>query len=150
MDDLIHHAAFVGIDEALRDWSQRKGDAARQYALQKQIKFLSQSSGEVLIALSVANRALRLVEISGIAGLTDDDAEAGVSALLQWRMVNQVKENDGESPAFRMNTNTSRLVQQTFKGDGRIKTFAAAFKTLTGERVPEAKRNAIAKIVSPD
>ncbi len=147
VDDLIHHAAFFGIDEALRHWSQRKGDAARQYALQRQIEFLSQSSGEVLIALSVANRALRIVEISGIAGLTDDDAEAGIRELLRWRMVNQVKEDDSESPVFRMNNNTSRLVQQTFRGDGRVKTFSVAFKALTGERVPEVKKIAIAKIV---
>lgn len=147
VEDLIHYAAFVGIDEALQHWSQRKGDAARQYALQRQIEYLSRSSGEVLIALSVANRALRIVEISGVAGLTDDDAEAGISELRRWRMVNEVREDDSESPVFRMNNNTSRLVQQTFKDDGRVKTFLAAFKALTGERIPEAKKIAIAKII---
>ena len=148
VDDLIHHAAFVGIDRALRDWNQRKGDAARQYALHRQIEYLSHSSGEVLIALSVANRALRIVEISAIAGLTDDDAQSGIGELLRWRMVNQVNEDDSESPVFRMNNNTSRLVQQTFRDDGRMRTFSAAFKALTGERVPEAKKIAIGKIVS--
>ena len=148
VDDLIHHAAFVGIDGALKDWSQRKGDAARQYALHRQIEYLSHSSGEVLIALSVANRALRLVEISAVGGLTDDDAQAGIGELLRWRMVNQVKEDDSESPVFRMNNNTSRLVKQTFRDDRRMKTFSGAFRALTGERVPEAKKIAIAKIVS--
>ena len=148
VDDLIHHAAFIGIDTALRDWSQRKGDAARQYALQRQIEYLSHSSGEVLIALSVANRGLRIVEISAVAGLTDDDAQAGIEELLRWRMVNQVKEDDSESPVFRMNNNTSRLVQQTFRDDRRIRTFTGAFRALRGERVPEAKKIAIAKIVS--
>ena len=94
VDDLIRHAGFIGIDEAIDHWSHRKGDAARQYALQRQIQHLGHSTGEVLIALSVANRALRIVEISGIAGLTDDDTEAGVHELLQWRMVNSVKEDD--------------------------------------------------------
>ena len=147
VDDLIHHAAFVGIDEALKHWSQRKGDAARQYALQRQIQYLSSSSGDVLIALSVANRALRIVEISGIAGLTDDDAEASIQDLLRWRMVNKVKDDDIKSPVFRMNNNTTRLVHQTFRDDGRIRTFAAAFKALTGERVPEVKKAAIAKVI---
>ena len=147
VDDLIHHAAFIGIDEALKHWTQRKGDAARQYALQRQIEYLGHSSGEVLIALSVANRALRIVEISGVAGLTDDDSEAGIRELLRWRMVNPVKEDDTESPVYRMNNNTGRLVQQTFKDDPRLKTFSTAFKALTGERVPEAKKSAIAKII---
>ena len=119
VDDLIRYAAFVGIDNALKHWSQRKGDAARQYALKRQIEYLGHSSGEVLIALSVANRALRIVEISEIAGLTDDDAEAGIDELLRWRMVNHVWEDDSSSPVFRMNNNTSRLVQQTFRDDSR-------------------------------
>ena len=148
VDDLIHHAAFFGIDQALRHWTQRKGDAARQYVLQRQIEYLSASSGDVLIALSAANRALKIVEISAIAGLTDDDSEAGVRELLRWRMVNQVIEEDSDTPAFRMNNNTSRLVQQTFRSDGRMKTCIDAFKALSGERVPEAKRSAIAKIVT--
>ena len=151
VDDLVHHAAFYGIDQALGDWGQRKGDAARQYALQRQIEFLSSSSsssGDVLIALSASNRGLKIVEISAIAGLTDDDTEAGVRELLKWRMVHEVAGNDSETPSFRMNKNTSRLVQQTFRGDGRMTTFVAAFRALTGERVPEAKRATIARIVA--
>ena len=149
VDDLIRHASFFGIDRAMGDWGQRKGDAARQYALQRQVEYLSiSSSSDVLIALSAANRALKIVEISAIAGLTDDDVAAGIEELLKWRMVNEVIESDSETPAFRMNKNTSRLVQQTFRGDNRMSTYFDAFKALSGERVPEAKRAAIAKIVS--
>ena len=54
VDDLIRHASFFGIDRAMGDWGQRKGDAARQYALQRQVEYLSISScSDVLIALSV-------------------------------------------------------------------------------------------------
>ena len=151
VDNLIHHAAFFGIHQAVNDWTQRRGDAARQYALQRQIEYLSNSSsssGDVLIALSAANRALKIVEISAIAGLTDDDSEAGIKELFTWRMVNQVLEKDSDTPAFRMNNNTSRLVQQTFRSDGRMKTFFDAARALSGERVPEAKKAAIAKIVA--
>ena len=147
VDDLIHHAAFFGIDRALEDWGQRKGDAAREYALRRQIEYLGDGCGEVLIALSVTNRPLKIVEISAIAGLTDDDAESGVRELNSWRMVEKVKADDSDTPAFRMNKNTIRLVQQTFRGDRRTATHQDAFKALTGERVPEAKRAAIAKVV---
>ena len=148
VDDLIHHAALVGIDRAVQHWSQRKGDAAREYALRRQVEYLGRSSGEVLIALSVANRALLPQEISSIAGLTDSDAESGLRELLRWRMVNQVTENDSISPAYRMNNNTGRLVQQTYRDDNRLNTYATAFKALNGERVPEAKRRAISRITS--
>ena len=147
VDDLIHHAALVGVDSALRDWSQKKGDAAREYALRRQVEYLGSSCGDVLIALAAANRALVPVEISSIAGLTDADSVAGLRALLQWRMVNQVTTDESASPAYRMNENTSRLVQQTFRQDNRLTSYSAAFKSLTGERVPEAKKRAIGHII---
>ena len=148
VDDLIHHAALVGVDVALKDWSQRKGDAAREYALRRQVEHLGQSTGEVLIALSIANRALIPVEISNIAGLTDADVEAGLRTLLNWRMVNQATMDGSHSPAYRMNANTSRLVHQTYRGDHRLTTFSASFKALSGERVPEAKKSAIGKVIN--
>ena len=147
VDDLIHHAAFVGVDKAMEDWSQRKGDAAREYALRRQVEYLGHNCTEVLITLSVAERALIPVEISSIAGLTDRDAEAGLEELLRWKMVHRVMEDDSSSPGYRMNANTSRLVQQTFRDDNRQKTFSVAFKSLTGERAPESKRRAIGKII---
>ena len=109
---------------------------------------MGHSSGEVLIALSIANRALIPVEISNIAGLTDADVEAGLRELLNWRMVNQATMDGSPSPAYRMNANTSRLVHQTYRDDNRLKTFSASFSALSGERVPEAKKYAIGKVIN--
>ena len=148
VNDIIRHAAIIGIASAMEDWSQRRGDAAREYALRRQISHLGQSCGEVLMALSIANRALLPVEISNIAGLTDPDTEAGLRVLHDWRMVNQVAEDDSTSPLYRMNANTRRLVEQTFRGDNRLTAFKTAFDTLTGERVPEAKRRAIGSLIA--
>ena len=148
VDDLIRHAAIIGVDSAMEDWSQKRGDAAREYALRRQITHLGQSCGDVLIALSAANRPLLPVEVSNIAGLTDPDAEAGLRVLRDWKMVNQVTEDDSSSPAYRMTANTIRLVQQTFRDDNRLRTAKTAFNALTGERVPEMKRRAIGQIIA--
>ena len=147
VDDLIRHASFVGIKDALRTWSQKKGDAAREYALRRQIQYLSHSSGEVLIALSIANRALSIPDIAAVSGLTEDDAESGIRELLKWTIVNKVHQEESDRPAYRMNRNTGRLVQKTFKDDTRIATFAAALKALMGERVPEAQKAAIGRVI---
>lgn len=147
VDDLIRHASFVGIKDALGTWSQKKGDAAREYALRRQIQYLSHSSGEVLIALAIANRALTISDIAAVAGLTEDDAESGIRELLKWTLVNKVYHEGSERPAYRMNRNTCRLVQSTFKNDTRVATFAAALKSLTGQRVPEAQRAAIGRVI---
>ena len=147
VDDLIHHAAIIGVDNAMQDWSQRRGDAAREYALRRQVEHLGRSCGDVLIALSVSDRSLFLEEISNTAGLTDDDVEGGLRELLSWRMVTQVICDDTPSPAYRMNPNTNRLVQQTYRDDNRFKSYSASFKALTGERVPEAKKRAIGRVI---
>ena len=148
VDDLVRHAAVVGVARAMETWSQRKGDAAREYALKRQAEYLGGSCGEVMVALSVANRALFLQEISSIAGLTDEDTQAGLDGLLRWRMVSKRMEDGSSAPLYRMGPNTIRLVQQTYREDVRRGTYSAAFRALTGERVPESKRRAIAKIVA--
>ena len=85
---------WSGVDDAMGLWSQKQGDAAREYALRRQVEYLGHGCGDVLIALSAANRALVLQEISNIAGLTDGDSEAGLRELLRWRMVTQVTEDE--------------------------------------------------------
>lgn len=148
VDDLIRHAMIMGMDKALEDWTQRKGDAAREYALRRQVEYLGHSCGEVLMTLSVADRSLIVPEISEIAGLTDEDALAGIEGLLKWRLVNRVVQEDSPEPAYRMNGNTGRLVQQTYKGDHRLNVYSEAYRSLSGERVPEAKKREIGRTIS--
>ena len=147
VDDFIRHARIRGIERAVRDWQQRSGDAAREYALRRQVDYLSRSSDRILMVLSISNRPLSIPEISGVAGLTDDDASNGLKDLSDWRLVNQVVHEDSSEPAYRMNANTSRLVQQTYKDDNRMNGFKAAFRALTRERVPGAKQSAIANTI---
>ena len=147
VDDFIRHAAIIGIEPAMQQWSQRKGDAARVYALRRQVEYLGHSSGEVLMVLSVSDRSLTVVEISEIAGLTDDDAEAGVMELLRWHMVNRDTSDKSETPEYSLNPNTKRLVRQTYGSDYRMGGYATAFKALTGERLPETKKRAIEKVI---
>lgn len=147
VEDLLRHAIVLGILTALEDWSQRKGDAAREYALRKQLNHLGSGGLDVLMAISVADKPLEVVEISAVAGLTDDDVSQAVLDLLQWRLINRTPGMDGGS-AFSVNQNTRRLVQKTYNDDARLKGCQTAYRTLTGERVPEAKRQAIGIAIS--
>ena len=145
VDDLIRHAAIVGVDAAMRDWHQRRGDAAREYVLRRQIEHLGRSCGDLLIALSAATRALTPEELASIAGLTNQDVEGSIRELLRWRMVNRITENP--MPVYNMNPNTTRLVRQTYVDDSRFRTYTTAFRALVGERVPQAKKRAIGSII---
>lgn len=143
VDDLVRHARIGGIGRAINDWQQRKGDAAREYALRRQVEHLGHSNDRILMTLSIADRPLIIPEISEVAGLTDYDVQSGLDDLSNWRLVNQVVQNSPE-PAFSMNANTRRLVQQTYKSNNRLNGYRASFRALTGERVPEAKKKAVA------
>lgn len=150
VDDLVRFSRLVGIDDAVAQWSQRKGDAARQYALRRQLESLESGgvSGDALIAVAVAGRDLVMTEIGTVAGLTDEDAQQGVADLLNWHLIHQVVHEGGSTPAYSMNANTRRLTLKTFAGSPRLRGSEAALRALTGERVPEAKRRAIAATIS--
>ena len=148
VDDWLRHASIVGVETAIGEWQHRRGDAAREYALRRQLERLPISgSVDVLMSLSIANKSLVIPEISQVAGLTDDDTEKGVSDLLNLRLAYKDPESEPSEPAYSMNNNTRRLVQQTYKEDAGLSGCQAAFKSLTGERVPAAKRRAIGRII---
>ena len=148
VNDLIRQAAMEGIINAMGTWTQRKGDAAREYSLRRQVEHLGGGCKEVLIALSVANKALVSVEISNIAGLVDRDTEAGLASLADWKLVNCVLDDESSALAYRMDANTARLVQQIFGREPIWKTIFERFKVRTDERVPVAKKRAINKVIS--
>lgn len=146
VDDLIRYSVMVGTDGAINEWSQRRGDAAREYALRRQLEHLrEESASDVLMAIAVATsaRPLSVIEISEVIGRKDDDAEAGLKGLLRWRLVHQVAMSDEGVPLYSMNANTQRLTMTTFKESRRWTQFQEALRSLAGERLPESKRREI-------
>ena len=147
IDDLLRYARLSGIDDALRDWSQRKGDAARQYALRRQLEQLGDISKDVLMALSVADRPLTTLELGTLVGITDDDAEHAIGSLLDWRLVNRVPSGDESRPGFAMNSNTTRLVHRTYGAEPRMDGFRSKFKVLRSTKIPAARSAAISSAI---
>jgi hypothetical protein len=139
IDDLLRYARIDGIKGALEDWSQKKGDAAREYALRRQLERLGETSAGVLIALSVSDRPLTALEMATLAGVADEDAEDAVRNLLSWKLVGRVPTDDEDRPGFSLNLNTRRLVQRTYPGDPRMEAYRARFRTLGSSRVPAAR-----------
>ena len=108
----------------------------------------------MLIALSLPNRALTISEISIVAGLTEEDTGTGIETLLTWRLVQKLVQDDPGyyetdlTPVYQMNSNTRRLVQQTYRGDPRVEACLGRLETLEGVHVPTAMRHAIGAIIS--
>lgn len=108
---------------------------------------IGEGAQDVLLAVSVATRPLRIVEIGAIIGITDEDVEIAIRDLLRWKLVNRVTTAEDTSPSYSLNSNTRRLVQKTYSADARVVGYGTAFRSLSGERVPEAKSAAIGRII---
>lgn len=148
VDDLLRHAMLGGLSQAIDDWSQRLGDAAREYALRRQLASLGEAARRVLIAVAVASRQVSGLELSTIAGFTDDEVQRSIQDLLDWRLLNRLELNDMGQPTFSCNRNTQRLVQKTFARDPLYQSYKESFGTLTGSVLPPALRRAVGVAIS--
>ena len=94
VDDFLRLATLHGLKTAIGTWTHRQGDAAREYSLRSQVRHLGEAFGNLLIALSLPNRALTISEISIVAGLTEEDTGTGIETLLRWRLVQKLLQDD--------------------------------------------------------
>lgn len=147
VDDLLRYARLTGIDDAIGAWNQKKGDAAREYALRRQLEKLGERSKDVLMALSVADRDLTTLEMATMAGITDDEAEHSVRSLLDWRLVDSVSPASGGRPGFTINSNTARLVHRTYANEPRMHGFRSKFTALRSGKAPAARTRAVASAI---
>lgn len=143
VDDLLRHALLFSLKTAMEDWSQRKGDAAREYALRRQLESLGETARKALITVSVANRPVSSLEVGDIAGYTDDDVQQALNDLLAWRLLARSEVNAAGQPTFSCNRNTDRLVQKTYGQDPLYKSYYASFRSLAGSEMPAAMKRAV-------
>lgn len=148
IDDLLRHARLVGLKEAVSDWTHRGGDAAREYALRRQVEALGPVPREVVTTVMAADRALTTLEVGSVTGLADDDVEHGLSELLEWRLIDHVGAVDGDRPGFSMNGNTRRLVQRTYGDTTTIAGIRAKIRALQDGSRPDARNKAVAIAIS--
>ena len=148
VDDLIRHAMLAGLESAIGDWSQKKGDAAREYALRRQLTALGEASRRALIAISVVNRPLSTLELANVSGFTDDDTQQAIQDLLSWRLVSRYGMNEDSRPTFSSNPNTRRLVQKTYGADPIYDSYRASFANLAGSAPSLAARRAVGAAIS--
>ena len=148
VDDLLRHALLSGLQEAIKDWSQRKGDAAREYALRRQLSSLGEAARRALIGVAVANRSVSSLELADISGFTDDDVQYAINDLLKWRLLTHSEQDASGRPTFSCNANTRRLAQKTYGRDPLFETFQSSFRALSGSPVPPGLRRAVGSMIS--
>ena len=110
MDDLMRLAKIVDIHKAIKMWTEKGGDEARKYALQREIEKLSPDARRILIAAAVTDDPISLAELESILELPEERLLSALSELQTLFLFPKAPAVEGEQ-RYQINLNTKKLVQ---------------------------------------
>jgi tetratricopeptide (TPR) repeat protein len=110
MDDLLRLAKIVEINRAIKIWTEKGGDEARKYALQREIELLSIDGRKVLVAAAVTDDAISFAELQDILELSEDRLLSALSELQTLFLFPKAPAVEGEQ-RYQINLNTKKLVR---------------------------------------
>ncbi len=110
MDDLMRLATIVDVRKAIKTWTEKGGDEARKYALQREIEKLSGDARRVLIAAAVTDTAISFAELENILELPEDRLLSALSELQTLFLFPKAPAVEGEQ-RYQINLNTKKLVR---------------------------------------
>lgn len=135
MEDLIRLCRVLSLDNAVRQWVDRRGEAARSYALEREVQELTRYGEldlDVLIACALIGRPTSAPELAQILGRAQEDIDEALEHLRQLYLVPQGTVVE-DVVLFDVNRNTRSLVTSRYG-----KTLAA--RKITGALTALGKR----------
>lgn len=131
IEDLLRLAHFYSLEHALEQWSGRRGDAAREYSLRREMEKLSSYAVSVLAVLAYSDAAVSMQECAAVLGFTDDQAESAMGELQNWNLLVMpgLVEN---IPRFTCSRNLGKLVRRTLEGTDEEQRIQNGLKGLRG------------------
>ncbi len=116
IEDLLKLCLVTGVGDAIHQWNHHRGDAARAYALQREIEELSHqypSDANVLIACSECEGSASVAVLSQLLGRSEADVEDSLTHLRQFYLVPEATEIEGILQ-FDLTRNTRALVRDRY------------------------------------
>lgn len=116
---------------AINLWKGKKGQAAREYTLLRELEMLGQAAEKVLLACALYEGYISLDEIRVITELSDDDCHEAIGALQGQFLVPEPRLFEGTS-RFRLNENTRRLVCEAKAASDDLHSYEMIIRSLRG------------------
>jgi tetratricopeptide (TPR) repeat protein len=142
IEDLLRLTiAGVQADNAIAVWKDNRGDAAREYALGREVDLLSSQARLTLLAASLPSQAVSLEELRLVTGLSPEALESGVRELQRLFLLASPRLLENvERFELDMNTRTLvlRVVAEKYPDD--TQRLRAALTTLLSEVSSAARR----------
>lgn len=136
MDDLLRLAKILDVKSAIRKWEEKKGDEARKYALEREMEKLTIDAKKVLIAASITDDPISLVELETILELKEDRLFSALDELQTLFLFPKPRIVEGEQ-RFQINLNTKKLVRLVESSSDLYARIDRASKALSG-KLPDA------------
>lgn len=145
MDDLLRLTRIVDVRKALSTWSERRGDEARKYALQREMESLSQDAKKVLVAAALTDGPISYAELESILEMSEDRLLSALSELQTLFLFPKPKVIEAEQ-RFDINLNTKKLVRLVEGQSDFYARIERASKVLKGQ-IPEVAPGVIGALI---
>jgi tetratricopeptide (TPR) repeat protein len=122
IEDLLRLSSVMPMRNAITAWKSLSGDAARGYALGRELDLLSRGARDVLIAACIPGKPVSHYEVEAIAGLSSEEVTGALKELQKLFLVSKPSIFEGEE-RFNVNLNIRLLVKKT---EGRSDGFRRA------------------------
>ena len=110
MDDLMRLAKVLDIRAAMKIWTEKGGDEARRYALQREFEKLSIDARRILVAAAIRTDPISFAELESILELSEDRLLSALTELQTLFLFPKAPAVEGEQ-RYQININTKKLVQ---------------------------------------
>jgi tetratricopeptide (TPR) repeat protein len=132
LDDLLRLIKVVNVQKAITTWSERRGDEARKYALEREMEKLTEDAKKVLVAAAISDTPISLDELENILEFSADRLINALTELQTLFLIPKPRVVAGEQ-RFEINLNTRKLVRLVTGSTDLYARVERASKALSGQ-----------------
>lgn len=145
MDDLLRLTKIVSVERAISLWSEKKGDEARRYALQRELEQLSTDARKVLIAACITEEPISFAEIETVLSVSEERILTALSELQTLFLFPKPRVVEGEQ-RFELNRNTRKLVRLVEASSDQYARIEMASRAIAG-KLPDVGRGVVSSLI---
>ncbi len=139
MEDLLRLSARGDVDDVIKGWAERRGDAAREYALRREFELLPPDAKETLLAASLYNGPVTAAELRQITGFTAERLENAIADLQRFYLMPKPRLIESVD-RFEMSPNIRTLVRRALSATDIYRRVENAAKAVSGELLVRAEQ----------
>ena len=145
MDDLLRLAKILDVNQAISIWTEKGGDEARKYALQREIEKLSLDGRKVLVAAAVQEEPISFAEMTNILEFSEERLLSALIELQTLFLFPKAPVVEGEQ-RYQINLNTKKLVRLVEGSNEFYARIENQSKALAG-KLPTVQHGLVASLI---